>query len=282
MLSLLISALFYSLNSFAWKIYLASYDRIQLIWGRAIFTTLIALAYYLITERNTLGVIHAYNNDGVNFILASTFGFCGLFFLTKGLKNSSLSSFAIYIALISIISGIGTSIIETINVETFIGSAFIFVGCGFSINWRSIKPFNQDHISLVIMATCFIISGFLYWPIVEKYPPIYTVLAQEFFVFIIFSVFLLIRKSLMSSIAFFFKEIKTLFLFSLLIFLAVYFGLNGLKTTNPFLLSLSGLLSPILSILLGILFLKEKLTWKILASVILLFLGSTVLHFQYG
>lgn len=281
MLSLLISSLFYSLNDFAWKIYLASYDRIQLIWGRAIFTSLLALAYYFLSDRNNLGVIHAFKNDGFNFMLASIFGLCGLIFLTKGLKNSSLSSFAIYIALISIISGIGTAIIETFNLETIIGSIFIFIGYGFSVNWRSITPFNQNHVWLVLMTICFVVSGFLYWPIVEKYPPIYMILTQEIFVLTIFSFLLLIRKSLVPSMTFFLKEVKTLFMFSLLIFLAVYFGLNGLKFTNPFLLSLTGLLSPILVILLGIIFLKEKLTWKVLASVILLLVGSTVLHVQY-
>lgn len=281
MLNLLFSALFYSLNSFAWKYYLATHNSQQLIWGRAIFTSLIAITYYFIAENHSQGIIHAYHDDGLHFILASSFGLFGLIALTKGLKNSTLSSFAIYTALISILSGIGTAIVESIEIETLLGSSLIFIGYFFSVNWRSNINNIQIQFWFIIMVICFVLSGFLYWPIVEKYPPIYTLLTQEFFVFIALTLYLITHKKFTESILFFLKETKMLLVFSLLIFLAVYFGLKGLKITNPYLLSLTGLSSPILSIIIGASFLKEKFTWKLAISLILFFVGSTVLYAQY-
>ena len=71
---------------------------------------------------------------------------------------------------------------------------------------------------------------------------------------------------------------RLLLTMALLIFIAVWTGFLGLKITTPLLASLLPLATPILTILFGALFFKEKWNKNIVLSLLIITIGAFVLH----
>ena len=74
------------------------------------------------------------------------------------------------------------------------------------------------------------------------------------------------------------KTANLVFVMAVLIFAAVWTGFLGLKITNPFLASLLPLATPVLTILFGALFFKEKWNKKIGLALFIIAIGAYVLH----
>ena len=74
------------------------------------------------------------------------------------------------------------------------------------------------------------------------------------------------------------KSANLVFIMAVLIFAAVWTGFLGLKITNPLLASLLPLATPILTILFGALFFKEKWNKKIGLALFIIAIGAYVLH----
>jgi drug/metabolite transporter (DMT)-like permease len=67
-------------------------------------------------------------------------------------------------------------------------------------------------------------------------------------------------------------------LFAIPLTLAVLLGLEGLKNTNPFHSLLIGLLTPIITLLLGVFFGKEILNLKSLPGLLIMIFGMLVFY----
>jgi drug/metabolite transporter (DMT)-like permease len=65
---------------------------------------------------------------------------------------------------------------------------------------------------------------------------------------------------------------------AMIIFLAVWFGFMGLKITDPIVSSLLSLSVPIITILFGSIFFKEKINSNMVFSLLLVSVGAFLLY----
>lgn len=272
---LLLSALLYALNNFLWKVNLMRIDAYGLIWSRATFTFVYScIGLFLLTEPISQLQTALYN-DGWYYLLASFFGLLGLVFMIYGLDKGTLMQMSLFQAIMAVASGVIVSIIAEVIVSTAFGAVFILAA--FFIHLKkgdNQQANNKGWLFFFIMMVCFLISGFINWYLVIIHPPIISILSQEFLVLLIFTIYGFFKpKKIFSHYK---NNAFGISGFALVIFGAIYFGTIGLKLSNPFLVSISGLLSPILTGTLGVIVMKERWSWKFLASYILIGVGVSL------
>jgi drug/metabolite transporter (DMT)-like permease len=131
------------------------------------------------------------------------------------------------------------------------------------------------------MSLFFASSGLVHWyNFKQSIPPLYSVVNQEIIVFLVGGIGLSIQpKSIKTKwLPTIVKSAYILVLMAALIFAAVWTGFLGLKITNPLLASLLPLATPILTILFGALFFKEKWNKNILFALLIIASGAFVLQ----
>lgn len=272
---LLLSSLFYAINNLLWKSHLNSKHPIWLIWKRSIFTSFYGLIALIILEIGPNSLFQAYLEAGLLYLLASVLGLTGLICMVMGLKRSSLSELSLFFSAITILSGIGVSLSKSITPEIIIGSSMIVFT--YLINQNSFRSFKFSHASLwySFMSIAFVFSGFITWNLVQTYSPIISVFTQEITVLASLTI---TKKHWLNNT----NSIKSpnnlrIAAFGMVIFLGLFFGLSGLKITDPFILSLTGLFTPLFTALLGVLFLNEKWNFKKVISFSFLLLGIIII-----
>ena len=72
--------------------------------------------------------------------------------------------------------------------------------------------------------------------------------------------------------------LKPVVIMSIIILLAQFLGLLGLKITDPFIASLVYLATPLTTIVFSVIFFKEKLSWKNIVAIVLIALGAFLVH----
>jgi drug/metabolite transporter (DMT)-like permease len=280
---ILISIFLFALNNVLWKKNLENCSVSFLVAFRASFTSLGSLSIFL--------YIHGFNafqyQPSVRITLGSVFGAMGLFLMLNVIKKAPLQLLGIYNLIGIVFSALYLHYFEKIS---FINSAFglslILIGFVLYLiknnnkkNVTSIKIIQ--HFYLLLMTLSFSISSLIHWKNLNiKVPALYIIANQELVVFI-FALFILIRKSNLPEVKLGINKYftKTLVM-ATIIFFALLFSFLGLQVANPLISSVLFLANPLLTIVFGKLFFKEKMNSYNLIAVVLIALGAFILHYQ--
>lgn len=283
---ILISIFFYSVNNLLWKKILVESNRWLIMTLRAFMTCSIGLVIIFLFYRNS--IIGLTINTILKVSVASILGAFGLVFMTSALQHGSLRQLGLFN-----LAGVFFTVTYLYFFENFdlryyvIGTSLILLG--FSVYLIQIKKESGKENSFkqlllfTLMTIFFAASGLLHWyNLKESISPIFSAVNQEFIVFSVSIFGLMTRTSLnkkqviKSSIAIY----KLIFVMALLIFMAVWTGFLGLKITNPYVASLLALSTPILTIVFGTIFFREKWSLSNLIALALIILGAFMLHFK--
>lgn len=279
MIFILLSILFFSFNNVLWKKNLEDTSISFLISYRAFFTSIISLILFL-TNSDFNNII---NSSIIKITVGSIFGAIGLYCMLFIIKKSSLRWIGIYNLFGVIFTGIYLHFFENIEINNFL-FGIVLIMSGFILHLYnnqepSLKLEIKQHFYLIIMVLGFGISSILHWKNLEKNVPILFIISnQEMVVFLIFSIInLRVDKTITN-----FKKLKLylnrVIVMALILFFALLFSFVGLKTTNPLISSTLFLIGPILTITLGNIFFKEKITFKNLISIIIILIGAFIIH----
>ena len=212
-------------------------------------------------------------------IISCLLGAMGLIFMVSFLKNGSLVRLGYYFLLGVALNGAYTFIFNDIpvTVKLIIGSSILLIGYLLFL-WDESRKIKLEpilisqHLLLLGMTVCFSGDTLIQWKILKSFHPLSIMVTQELTVLIISTILYLFVKK---------KTVKTTFLsylrfpvLAIIIMLAVFTGLLGLKTTNPFVSSIGGVLISLLTVLFGSIFFKEKLSWIQMASFAVIMVGE--------
>lgn len=279
MIFILLSILFFSFNNVLWKKNLEDTSISFLISYRAFFTSIISLILFL-TNSDFNNII---NSSIIKITVGSIFGAIGFYCMLFIIKKSSLRWIGIYNLFGVIFTCIYLHFFENIEINNFL-FGIVLIMSGFILHLYnnqepSLKLEIKQHFYLIIMVLGFGISSILHWKNLEKNVPILFIISnQEMVVFLIFSIInLRVDKTITN-----FKKLKLylnrVIVMALILFFALLFSFVGLKTTNPLISSTLFLIGPILTITLGNIFFKEKITFKNLISIIIILIGAFIIH----
>jgi len=123
------------------------------------------------------------------------------------------------------------------------------------------------------MTLCFSVSGIMQWYNLKTYDVVFLVVHQEIEVLIVAGILI---RFLKQPILTFFKFDYILVMVPI-ITIAVVAGMYGLKVTNPFISSIINLTTPILTITLAVIVLKERFKWYYVSSIVMVILGAWML-----
>ena len=249
---------------------------INLIWARGIFTVVFSTLLLLAFGYTPEDLIAVYQSDGLLYLAATTTGSLGLLFMIRGLNESSLSQLSLFLILISIFSLFGVSLTTEINEIYLLGVGIVFIAYLIHSS-ESIKSFTiqKGSVWFILMVIAFTVTGFINWHLLKTHDAIISVWSQEVFLFLILSIVSFFdQKNYTKALT---LHWKALTFFATLIIGATYFGAIGLQVTDPLLLSVISLISPIITAFLGKLILKEKWPIKFYLSFGLIIVGIVLL-----
>ena len=284
MIYLIVSVLFYSLNNLLWKNVLQQANKWLVITSRALLTTSIGVGTIFFYSPEIVSEIDLHTV--IRVTIASVLGALGLIFMISALQKGTLRQLGIFNLLTIVFTVSYLFLFEKFKLLDFLfGTSLIILG--FSIYIFQINKISTDEsnykviINYTLMSVCFASSGMVHWyNFKQSIPPLFSVVNQEIIVFLVGGLGWLLQP----------KKVKTQWLqtivkssylligMALLIFVAVWSGFLGLKITNPLLASLIPLATPILTILFGALFYKEKWNKTILFALLIIAGGVFVLH----
>ena len=269
---LITSMLLLALNNVIWKYMVSHSNPLAIMVKRALLTSSIGIFILAVFFREIL------DYDSFNeFMLISftcTVGFLGLLMMLNGLKDSNLSHFLHYSLLSGIFVGSWLLFVENQFTNRYvIGVGLVLSGFFlFYLNRRhdSATISSRTHFQLFMMSLCFALSGILQWYHLKTHEPLLLVIHQEVVVFLLAAgttwVFRIKRIPVFNA--------DKIPLMAIIIFLALLCGMLGLKETDPLIANIIGLFTPVTTILLGSLMLKEKLAWSSLLSLVLMLCGA--------
>ena len=267
------SSLFFAVNNVLWKWIVADYLPLQVIVKRSMITSLLGVVFL-----GTNGfAMYTTLSEALFVNLTCIIGALGLVFMIYALKESSLNNFIHY----SLLGSIGTAsylyFAEDIIPQNYIlGILFIALGfCMFLWNQRNNSKVVQisTHRNLTLMTLCFSVSGIMQWYNLKTYDVVFLVVHQEIEVLIVAGILI---RFLKQPILAFFKFDYVLVMVPI-IAIAIVAGMYGLKVTNPFISSIINLTTPILTITLAVIVLKERFKWYYVSSLFMIILGAWML-----
>ncbi len=277
---ILISVLLYALNNFFWKKYLKTFHPFQLMTGRASVTSTLAV---ILMERFDISMsefIYSWSINYPAFILCNLLGAAGLYGLVKGLKQSSLQTFAFYTAISSLLAAVVLSFFQRISPVSVFGVLMLLTGLftytGLDIK-NMLKSSNMSRYFL-IMITGFTAASFITWHLTKTVHPTILMLNQEFTIFAIFGMMYLFTNAL--DLKSFIQNSPNYLLAGTVISMAVFFGLLGLRDTDPLIVTSLSSFIPIFTGLAGVVIMHERLDKRSMIALSLLIGG--VLIFQYS
>ncbi len=281
MIYILLSILFFALNNVLWKKNLQQCSVSFLIGYRALFTSVGAVIILLYTY----GFDILIDQPLFRITLGSIFGVLGLFCMLIVIKKAPLQWLGIYNLVGIVFTAFYLYFFENTPIfKSFMGLFLIIIGFVFYIYHNKEKEFNislTQHLYLQAMTFCFGVSSLIHWKNLDsKVPPIFIISNQELVVFIT-ATCISLTKIKMPKIK---TDIKVYFFTALLmafiIFLALLFSFLGLQITNPLISSILFLATPLLTIVLGLLFFKEKMSYFNIVAILIIAVGAFLLHYQ--
>lgn len=257
------SVFLYAFNNVLWKQFVKNEHPLHLISRRAVFTVLIALAAVWYSGVDMLAYLR---NPKTLYVLAgSLFGVAGLILMVTFLKTGSLVRMGYYSLIGTFVAAAYTYIFREAPVthKTFLGAALILGGyLVFLFDEKrrvKIEPaIYSQHVLLVSMTLCFATSMLIQWEQLKVLPPLAIITTQEVVVLMVTFVASLVVKPAVTHAG----EgitIRNTAIMAVVIFMAILTGTLGLKTADPFLASLTGMISPVLTVFGGSLVFKDKL-----------------------
>jgi drug/metabolite transporter (DMT)-like permease len=281
MIYIFLSILFFGLNNVLWKKNLQQCSVPFLVGYRALFTSVGSIIILIYTYGFDI-----YINQPLFLItLGSFFGVLGLFCMLIVIKKAPLQWLGIYNLVGIIFTAFYLYFFENIPVfNSFLGLFLIVIGFVFYIyhnKEKELKISIVQHLYLLAMTFCFGISSLIQWKNLEsKVPPIFIISIQELVVFIS-ATCISITKIKLTKIK---TDIKIYFfnalIMAFIIFLALLFSFLGLQITNPLISSILFLATPLLTIVLGVLFFKEKMSTFNIVALFLIAISAAILHYQ--
>jgi drug/metabolite transporter (DMT)-like permease len=258
------SVFLYAFNNVLWKHYVKNEHPLHLISRRAVFTVLIAFAAIWATGVDILAYLA--NPKTWYVLLGSLFGVAGLILMVTFLKTGSLVRIGYYSLLGAFVAAAYTYIFREAPVtsKTLLGAALIIVGyLVFLFDEKrrvTIEPaILSQHLLLIGMTLCFATSLLIQWEQLKVLPPLAIITTQEVVVLSVTLIASLFVKSKITGQANGGITIRNTAIMAIVIFAGIFTGTIGLKTADPFLASLTGMMSPVLTVFGGSLFFKEKL-----------------------
>ena len=284
MIYLILSILLYSINNFFWKKILEDSNIWLVISLRTTFTIIIGIivSYFYFPD-----ILKTISWDQLKLVLfASVLGALGLISMISALKNGSLRLFGLFNLLTVFVTVTYLIVFENLNVKYYLfGSFFIIVGFAFYLfeikKEATLDNTLKQYSLLSLMVVFFSSSGLLHWyNLKASVPVMVSLLTQESTVFCIGTFILLIQphEVIIDIARNGFNKIRFVFIMAIIIFLAVWFGFMGLKITDPIVSSLLSLSVPIITILFGSFFFKEKINSNMVFSLLLVSVGAFLLY----
>ena len=275
------SVFLYAFNNVLWKVFVKNEHPLHLISRRAVLTVLIAFAALWLTKTNIGAYLH--NPKALYVLAGSLFGVAGLILMVTFLKSGSLVRMGYYSLLGTFIAAAYTYIFReaAVSNKTIFGSSIIITAyLVFLLNEkRRVKTepaILSQHLLLIGMTLCFAASLLIQWEQLKVLPPMAIIATQEVVVLtasLLFAVALKSKKEVAD------KGINMLntAIMALVIFMGILTGTLGLKSADPFLASLTGMMSPLLTIFGGSLVFKDKLRPVHYITLALIVAGGLVL-----
>lgn len=281
MIYLLLSLTLFALNNVLWKKNLQQVSLPILVGSRALLTSSISLiALYLTTDLQLIS-----NFPILRVTLGSLFGALGLFCMLKVIKDAPLQWLGIYTLMGIILTTVYLLIFEEIEIlKSLTGSTVILVG--FSIYLHKNQTSTQkitwnQHFLLILMTIFYSLSSVFHWKNLDaSVPAVFIIANQEMIVFTIAVMITLSTGKSNEIISGFRTNFTKVSAMALVIFFALLFSLLGLKATNPLISSILFLSSPLMTILFGAIFFKEKLSVYNAISILIIATGAFILHYQ--
>lgn len=281
MIYIFLSIFFFALNNVLWKKNLQQCSVSFLIGYRALFTSVGAVIILLYNYG--FGIL--INQPLFRITLGSIFGVLGLFCMLIVIKKAPLQWLGIYNLVGIVFTAFYLYIFENTPIfKSFIGLFLIIIGFAFYIYHNKEKEYKisfTQHLYLLAMTFCFGVSSLIHWKNLDsKVPPIFIISNQELVVFIT-ATCISLTKIKMPKIK---TDIKVYFFTALLmasiIFLALLFSFLGLQITNPLISSILFLATPLLTIVLGSLFFKEKMSYFNIVAILIIAVGAFLINYQ--
>lgn len=272
---LILSSLFFAINNVLWKWIVADYLPLQVIVKRAMITSLIGVGVLVVYSSDL--EIYTTLSEAVFVNLTCIIGALGLVFMIYALKESTINNFIHY----SLLGSFGTAtylyFVEDIIPQNYV-LGILFIALGFSVflwNQRNNSKVVQfsTHRYLALMTLCFSVSGIMQWYNLKTYDLVFLAVHQEIEVLITAGILI---RYLKQPILSFFKFDFILFVVPI-IAIAIIAGMHGLKITNPFISSIMSMTTPVLTMILAVVVLKERFKWYYLSSMFMVILGAWLL-----
>jgi len=272
---LILSSLFFAINNVLWKWIVADYLPLQVIVKRAMITSLIGVGVLVVYSSDL--EIYTTLSEAVFVNLTCIIGALGLVFMIYALKESTINNFIHY----SLLGSFGTAtylyFVEDIIPQNYV-LGILFIALGFSVflwNQRNNSKVVQfsTHRYLALMTLCFSVSGIMQWYNLKTYDLVFLAVHQEIEVLITAGILI---RYLKQPILSFFKFDYILFMIPI-VAIAIIAGMHGLKITNPFISSIMSMTTPVLTMILAVVVLKERFKWYYLSSMFMVILGAWLL-----
>jgi|SaaInl47_10m_RNA_FD_contig_71_207502_length_1030_multi_2_in_0_out_0_1 drug/metabolite transporter (DMT)-like permease len=289
MIFLVLSSFFYALNNLLWKRLLSKFDLWLIIALRCLLTifigiVIIFLFYPTIFLSLTYSVI-------INIFVASVFGALGLISMLLALKEGSLTQLGVFNLLIVFLVSSYLFFFENIFLKNYtLASICIIFGFTcyiFQIRKieRAKKKFSfRNFILFTMMSFFFAASSLMHWyNLKQEIPAILSVTFQEIVVFVVVLIIFKFQTSL--SFHQVYPQIQKIFkpvlFMAIVIFSAIWCGFLGLQYTNPLISSLISLITPVLTIVFGVLFYKDQWNSITVVSFFLISIGVYLINLEY-
>ena len=286
---LILSSFFYAFNNLLWKRFLSKFDLWLIIGLRCSLTSFIGLAIIFLFYPNIFSTItYAVS---ITILMASILGAFGLISMILALKEGSLTQLGIFNLLIVFFVSLYLFFFENIFLKNYtIASIFIifgFVCYVFQIKKLGTKKGThtfRHYMLFTMMAFFFAASGLLHWyNLKQEIPAILSVTVQEIVVFFVVLIIFKFQTSLATNQIY--PQTRKIFIpvvfMAVIIFLAIWTGFLGLQYTNPFISSLISLITPLLTIVFGVLFYKDQWNSITLLSLFLISTGVYLINLEY-
>lgn len=282
MIYLLLSVCLFSINNVLWAKYAQRVQTFILIKNRAWFTTLFIGLVYLVV----VGFYVPLETKNVlpKIGLVSVVGFLGLYFLVLGFKYGTVLQFSVYSLLTAFAIGAVSQYKDIVTLQGhFISLLLIALGyLTFSYFQFYKKDISKNqikaHAYFIIAHSFFCVLVFLQWHYLQHFSSLELAFVQELVVLALSGI--LVVKTLVKTAQLHSLKWWQYMIFALPISFAVVLNLEGLKNTNPFYTSLSGLLTPLLTIVFGYFITKERFKPFALLGFLIMLIGFSIFIYE--
>jgi len=289
MIFLILSSFFYAFNNLLWKRLLSKFDLWLIIGFRCLLTSCIGLAIIFLFYPTIFSAL-TYAAT-IKIIVASIFGAFGLISMILALKEGSLTQLGVFNLLIVFLVSLYLFFFENIFLKNY-AIASICIIVGFTLYIFQIKKIEgvkkkisfRNIILFTMMSFFFAASSLMHWyNLKQEVPAILSVTIQELVVFFVVLIIFYFKTSLSFHQIYpqIQKIVKPVVFMAIIIFSAIWTGFLGLQYTNPLISSLISLITPILTIIFGVLFFKDQWNTITLLSLFLISTGVYLINLEY-